>query len=244
LDYTGKKIGHLTVTRLIRGSTKPEFVPRQYECVCDCGKKIIIRSRALLRGKKSCGCESVRRVRTKHIIGKKIGMLTVIRMHPVKGKQHRTMYFCHCDCGGEKLIRYDQLNAGIIKSCGCLRGPNKVNWVGLRVGYLKVMKRIRNSEISIKIRRDRVFLCQCYCGREREFTSVRLAASVKRGYELSCGCMSYINDKTIKRRLSKIHNIDGNLFPADIVEAKRDALLINRSIKNIRNEGKKWISKN
>lgn len=53
IDLTGKKYGKLTVIKKC-GSKDGHAL---WECVCDCGKKTIVRSGDLRRGKsKSCGC--------------------------------------------------------------------------------------------------------------------------------------------------------------------------------------------
>ena len=55
-DLTGKKYGHLTVTKL--HTKKANEGARLWECLCVCGNKTIVRTSALNNGSsKSCGCK-------------------------------------------------------------------------------------------------------------------------------------------------------------------------------------------
>ena len=51
------------------------------------------------------------------ISGQRFGRL--IAQYPVASKRP-TDWFCLCDCGGNKVVRQDQLKSGNNKSCGCL----------------------------------------------------------------------------------------------------------------------------
>lgn len=53
------------------------------------------------------------------ITGRKYGRWTVIGRGPDIGKNKA--WFCHCECGNERLIQYSALSCGYSKSCGCLR---------------------------------------------------------------------------------------------------------------------------
>lgn len=46
-------------------------------------------------------------------LGYESGMLVVIGRGPGK------LWLCRCECGTEKLIRYDALHKGTTTSCGC-----------------------------------------------------------------------------------------------------------------------------
>lgn len=49
--------------------------------------------------------------------GKKFGRLTAIERRGRSGSF--AMWFCHCDCGGESLVRSGNLRSGNSTSCGC-----------------------------------------------------------------------------------------------------------------------------
>lgn len=51
------------------------------------------------------------------LTGKKFGKLTVIE----KIKNEKDKWLCKCDCGKEKITKYNYLIKGITKSCGCLK---------------------------------------------------------------------------------------------------------------------------
>lgn len=54
-DLTGQKFGKLTVMELLPESNK--FNRRQYRCLCDCGKEVIVPSSSLISNHtSSCGC--------------------------------------------------------------------------------------------------------------------------------------------------------------------------------------------
>jgi len=39
--------------------------------------------------------------------------------------KYRNYWLCRCECGGEKVVREDNLLRGNTKSCGCLQKENK-----------------------------------------------------------------------------------------------------------------------
>ena len=68
VDLRGKKIGRLTV---IRPAGKTKCGNYKWECLCDCGKAVVVKSGSLTRdgGTKSCGClhsEICREIKTTH----------------------------------------------------------------------------------------------------------------------------------------------------------------------------------
>jgi len=54
------------------------------------------------------------------IIGKKFGRYIVIS-RANNGNDGRSMWFCRCECGGEKIVSGKHLKSGRIKSCGCYK---------------------------------------------------------------------------------------------------------------------------
>lgn len=67
-NLSGTRIGRLTVQKRVRNH--PKFKNKvRWECLCDCGKKIIVTSDGLLKPIKSCGCwtrEVTRMIFTRH----------------------------------------------------------------------------------------------------------------------------------------------------------------------------------
>ena len=51
-------------------------------------------------------------------IGRRVGILTILT-EPT-GRREGARVLCRCDCGNEKLIRWDNLLSMNVKSCGCL----------------------------------------------------------------------------------------------------------------------------
>lgn len=113
-DYTGSKIGMLTVLKRI--ITKDEVF---YECLCDCGNYINIQS-SKLKKLKSCGCKVSNQKKGifVDITGKIYGKLTVIKR--VENRNKDLYWLCRCECGNEVIVRGSYLKSGITKSCGCL----------------------------------------------------------------------------------------------------------------------------
>lgn len=53
----------------------------------------------------------------------KYGKLTVLNIdHTKKYNNGTIIYFvkCKCDCGNEKIVNYNNLKRGLVKSCGCI----------------------------------------------------------------------------------------------------------------------------
>jgi len=124
------------------------------------------------------------------IIGQRFGMLTVISEEaPVpdaRGHMIR-MFRCQCDCGGEKLARYNNLMTGNTQSCGCTRFERKplVDLVGRKIRMLTVI-----SEAEPLIQKDggkrRRWNCVCECGNEVTVLQTNLVSP--QGTR-SCGCI-------------------------------------------------------
>lgn len=112
----------------------------------------------------------------KNISGKKFGLLTAIRF--VKRINGKTYWLWKCDCGKEKIIRYDNIVTKVGKvntiSCGCAfkSGKSKRNYLGrgyklyqLWYGYKRRCKKL-NREFNLNIDEFEHFITQpChYCG--------------------------------------------------------------------------------
>lgn len=121
-DFTGQKIGRLTVLERVGSSCPPKW-----RCVCECGKECV-KSSTFLRSSEvpSCGCytsEVTSKSRLDDITGKRYGRLTVIKRVPSNGL---TKWLCRCDCGNEIEALGNNLKRGHTISCGCYRDESRV----------------------------------------------------------------------------------------------------------------------
>lgn len=65
-----------------------------------------------------------RKLRQDHLInevGKKYGLLTVVRYVEQHPNRRLAMWECKCQCGNERIYVGADLRNGNIKSCGCLK---------------------------------------------------------------------------------------------------------------------------
>lgn len=99
-------------------------------CECDCGRKVIVKSSCLKRGRiLSCGC-----LRTminqahcvsdeKDLTGKSFGKLFVLKRDFSKmGKEAVSWWIVQCECGKIKSVRrHNLMKKANNKSCGCAR---------------------------------------------------------------------------------------------------------------------------
>ena len=122
INIIGKKFGNLTV--ISRQGLDKSGKNSTWECLCDCGKKIIIIKTSLKRGQKSCGCMNPipkPPPRKMDLIGKKFNFLTAISW--IGGDQ--SYWLCKCICGKEIKIQRHDLLRNKRKSCGCIKPNHK-----------------------------------------------------------------------------------------------------------------------
>lgn len=179
----GEKYGRLLVLREVSKEERVNPNGRNYECLCDCGNKIILWGRYLIRGStKSCGCLS-RETASKNNavdipIGTKFGLLTVLgraSIHP----DRKAYWLCKCECGKEVEVSSQNLRSGQTKSCGdnCHRSKIQPNQ---RFGKLTALKYVGHRDNG-----GSIWLCRCDCGKEIEVRSDSLVT----GNTKSCGCL-------------------------------------------------------
>ena len=103
-----------------------------------CGKRIFRWPHQLRDFRPMCSAECKRAARIgsapgnfRSIVGRRYGKLTVVSR---KGsKDGNAVWLCRCDCGGEVESTTGLLNAGMVRSCGCLksrRNSEHPNWKG------------------------------------------------------------------------------------------------------------------
>lgn len=119
--YIGTTIGKLYIDSISHVLRKPF-----YKCICECGNEIILpHHRIQNKHVKSCGClrPGIKEELWKN---KKFGRLQVIETYLGEEK-----VLCKCECGTEKLIRWNDLfkSKWSIKSCGCIQKDKTENCV-------------------------------------------------------------------------------------------------------------------
>lgn len=129
----------------------------------------------------------------KDLTGQRFSMLTV------KEYVGNGSYRCVCDCGNEKIVRTGKLNAGEVKSCGCMKAKDLS---GQRFGRLKVIEKDFLYQTPSGGRYWK-YLCKCNCGNE---VSV-LSTALRSGATKSCGC--YHLERVSK---SKYEDLAGRKF--------------------------------
>ena len=128
VDITGKQFGRLTVSHYVGDG--------QWECECECGNRVVVRTYNLNSGNtKSCGClQRDRTSEAQHIslIGNRYGKLVVLERVENNRFGH-VCYRCKCDCGGETIVDAANLRAGgQTSSCGCIKSKGEMiinNWL-------------------------------------------------------------------------------------------------------------------
>jgi hypothetical protein len=114
LDFTGKKLGKLTVIE--DTGKRSEHGKIIWRCKCDCGNEVLRRGSTLSEGDKlSCGCVTA----YADFRNRRFGKLLVIR----EGDKIRASraWVCKCDCGKEITVKSGSLKIGHTKSCGCIK---------------------------------------------------------------------------------------------------------------------------
>ena len=144
----------------------------------------------------SCGCLSKQNLknfgerRSKDLIGKKFGRLTVIKKTKKRNSTGNVIWKCKCDCGKYKEVATVDLSMGNVKSCGCMNGEalieyainSKIDLSGQKFGYLLVLR-----DSGKRDNQKRIFWeCECLnCGKK---FLVR-GSNLKEGLSKSCGCV-------------------------------------------------------
>lgn len=119
-DLTGRQFGKLTVLEETDVQRKGGC---RWKCRCSCGQECVVSTRSLQSGKRtSCGCDSLKgKHRARNVTGQRFGMLTALYPTKERGHQGSVIWHCRCDCGGKADVALDQLQTGMVLSCGCMR---------------------------------------------------------------------------------------------------------------------------
>ena len=134
IDLTGHKYGRLTVLGRAENYISPNgFQNTQWDCLCECGNKIVVSQANLRNGEtRSCGClrKEVSCERSFiDLTGQRFGRLTVVNrtdnsMHPSGG--YSVQWNCICDCGAKVITTSGNLKSGHTISCGCVLSKNEL----------------------------------------------------------------------------------------------------------------------
>lgn len=151
--YKGLKFNYITV--LDDNITKIDGIRYNY-CRCECGKERYV-NRTTLRERaiQDCGCK---KFTIDKYLGKKYGKLTVVSVEIVRKTPKRTDTMCHCkcECGNESYVPAGALNAGKVKSCGCVHKFNFDKYKDKVYNGIKILEMYDKDKKQV--------ICQCGCG--------------------------------------------------------------------------------
>lgn len=90
-------------------ASKPRFASRSWNCLCECGTHVKLKSSDLTsaKGYRSCGCYW-----DDTLVGTKVNSLSII------GKKGSN-YNCICDCGRSCVVKCAYVKNGTRKDCKC-----------------------------------------------------------------------------------------------------------------------------
>ena len=132
IDLTGKRFGRWVVKELAAPCKKGKMT--LWRCVCDCGRVKVVHRANLFSGiSKSCRCLRKELLSKPDIVGRKYGMLTIIKGTGERCANRATKYYeCKCDCGNNCTVSRSRLYKGTAKHCGCKtvpRPPRKYRYI-------------------------------------------------------------------------------------------------------------------
>ena len=187
VDLTGKKYGHLTVTKMIynyNGTKRTKCL-----CDCDCGTKNHLTSPDSLRratSNTSCGCQKrnyIIKSCGRDINGQKFGRLTVLE---TIWNEEFPKVKCQCDCGNIVILNKNYVQSGHTQSCGCLQKEmasltNTKDWTGIVSDYgVEFISQSRKNKLG-------QWLWNCKCPLCNKIFEI-LPANIMDGSTTSCGC--------------------------------------------------------
>lgn len=184
VDLAGMRFGRLIA---VRPTEKRQGTSVVWECLCDCGNTTFSSTSNLRSGGvQSCGClraERVSEVRRVELTGQRFGWLTAIRATEER-QNGQVVWECLCDCGETTFATSNNLQAGRVQSCGCLRAErmreaNRLDLTGQRFGKLTAVRPIKQRQGQ-----SIVWECLCDCGN----TTFVVSSNLRRARTQSCGC--------------------------------------------------------
>lgn len=143
-NLIGQRFHKLTV---IEEMPERKHGNKVWKCQCDCGNIKYAYTNLLTSGSvQSCGCgrreNLAKRISHDELIGKKFGLLTVIRKdyeHQAPNGSYKML--CQCDCGNVVFVSPIDLKTNHTQSCGCLN---------ISIGELKIKQLLQENNISFE----------------------------------------------------------------------------------------------
>ena len=166
----GQKHHNLTLIEELKERSNGSVV---WRCRCDCGRVVERLAQRVIHGR----CKRCPDCRERSLVGLKFGMLRVVRKNN-NTTSIRREWICLCECGKEFVRNTTQLKSSGVHSCGCY-AYNAIELKDRQFGDLTVLERSSGRKF-----RNRLWLCECKCGRR----TVSTAAQLLRGSKKSCGC--------------------------------------------------------
>lgn len=127
-NHVGKRVGYLTVLNRAQNDSKHGT---QWNCLCDCGNKVIIRGQYLSPSKrgyqqKCCSqkCPLYLQKFRIDITGQRFGRLVALKSLDVSNANGEVLWQLKCDCGKLVETTGTLVRRGHTQSCGCLHHDN------------------------------------------------------------------------------------------------------------------------
>lgn len=119
LIFIGMRHGNLTVTREIGLNKYRQTI---YECECDCGGMVQMRTAHFVPGRVFCtrACELLLKHRMIDLTGQRFGRWQVQSYGGRGASKNRITWNCLCDCGKIGIVDTSRLITSNSLSCGCL----------------------------------------------------------------------------------------------------------------------------
>lgn len=203
IDLSGQRFGRLTVRQF---AGKDRFGGRLWECICDCGKTVVVHRSNLGRGSMSCGCARTGKLRV-DLAGKRFSKLTAVRFIG-RDDTGKAQWECLCDCGSTCAVAGPNLSSGMTKSCGCLKAetlslPPGAAAFNKRYSACKHSAKKRGIEFSLSKEQYHNIVTQpcSFCGRAPSPWNPYLYADGKVRYK-------HMSSSSIERAWIHISSVD------------------------------------
>lgn len=160
-DHTGIKFGRLLAIKRI--SRKMSGTYTAYECLCDCGNTITVRSCGLVSGNtKSCGCLNIEQLRNnkKDTVSIGVRFSRLVTQKRIMKPKRGVVWECLCDCGKTIFIKTASLKNGNTKSCGCFNLEEIIKRNHDPKLILKRMKSASDAIISLHWKTQEELICK------------------------------------------------------------------------------------
>ena len=156
-DITGQRFGRLTAIRPTDERLRDSVV---WECRCDCGNIAYYPVSYLNSKAMSCGCirKENNQNQMRDVTGIKFGRLTGIAPTGKRDRDRSVIWKWKCDCGNCVEKSLNDVSAGTVQSCGCVREEalKEIYEKGLKNGYVMGTSLYVLRENEGKLRSDNV----------------------------------------------------------------------------------------